>query len=284
LVSVHDSGPIDEHRPVWPVLVATDNYEIRVAETQAEVEAAQRVRYRVFYEELTAVPTPAMEATGRDFDKYDPFCDHLLAVDRSNVDEDGQPIVMGCYRVLRNEGALRAGGFYTSGEFDISKLLHSVQKGAKLLELGRSCVAKEYRTKPIVMQLLWSGVMAYVARYKIDVMFGCASFPGTDPQSIAMPLSYLHHFHPMREEIKARALPRLYVDMNLMPKDQINPREALLALPPLIKGYVRTGAQIGEGAVIDHQFSTTDVLIYVSLLEMSPRYRKRFGLPDLSKP
>jgi putative hemolysin len=190
---------------------------------------------------------------------------------------------MGCYRLLRNEGALRAGGFYTSGEFDISKLLQSVQKGTRLLELGRSCVAKEYRTKPLIVQLLWSGVMAYVARYKIDVMFGCASFPGTDPSAIAMPLSYLHHFHPMREEIRARALPRLYVDMNLMPKDQINPREALMALPPLIKGYVRTGAQIGEGAVIDHQFSTTDVLIYVSLLEMAPRYRKRFGLPDLTK-
>ena len=271
MVSVHDSGPIDDHRPVWPVLVATDNYEIRVAETQAEVEAAQRVRYRVFYEELTAVPTPAMEATGRDFDKYDPYCDHLLAIDRSNVDEDGQPIVMGCYRLLRNEGALRAGGFYTSGEFDISKLLQSVQKGTRLLELGRSCVAKEYRTKPLIVQLLWSGVMAYVARHKIDVMFGCASFPGTDPKSIAMPLSYLHHFHPMREDIRARALPKLYVDMDLMPKDQINPREALMALPPLIKGYVRVGAQIGDGAVIDHQFSTTDVLIYVSLLEMAPR-------------
>jgi putative hemolysin len=284
LVSVHDSGPIDEHRAVWPVLVTTDNYEIRVAETQAEVEAAQRVRYRVFYEELTAVPTPAMEAERRDFDKYDPYCDHLLAIDRSNVDEDGQPIVMGCYRLLRNEGALRAGGFYTSGEFDISKLLQSVQKGARLLELGRSCVAKEYRTKPLIVQLLWNGVMAYVARHKIDVMFGCASFPGTDPSAIAMPLAYLHHFHPMREEIKARALPRLYVDMDLMPKQQINPRDGLMALPPLIKGYVRVGAQIGEGAVIDHQFSTTDVLIYVSLLEMAPRYRKRFGLPDLTKP
>lgn len=283
MVSVFDTGPIDERRPQWPVLIATDNYEIRVAQTQAEVEAAQRVRYRVFYEELTAVPTPAMEATGLDFDKYDPYCDHLLAIDRSNVDDDGQPIVMGCYRLLRNEGALRAGGFYTSGEFDISKLLHSVQKGARLLELGRSCVAKEYRTKPLIVQLLWSGVMAYVARYKIDVMFGCASFPGTDPQAIAMPLSYLHHYHPMREEIRARALPKLYVDMNLMPKDQINPRDGLMALPPLIKGYVRVGAQIGDGAVIDHQFSTTDVLIYVSLLEMAPRYRKRFGLPDLTK-
>ena len=121
-MSVTDTGPIDERRPQWPVLVATDNFEIRIAETQAELEAAQRVRYRVFYEELGAVPTPAMEANRLDFDKYDPFCDHLLAVDRSTVDEDGQPAVMGCYRLLRNEGALRAGGFYTSGEFDISKL------------------------------------------------------------------------------------------------------------------------------------------------------------------
>jgi len=282
LVSVHDSGPIDEHRPVWPVLVATDNFEIRVAETQAEVEAAQRVRYRVFYEELHAVPTPAMEADRRDFDKYDPYCDHLLAIDRSVVDDNGQPIVIGCYRVMRNEGALRAGGFYTSGEFDITALLASVQKGARLLELGRSCVLKEYRTKPMVMQMLWRAIIAYVVRYRIDVMFGCASFEGTDPKAVAMPLSYLHHFHPMRG-VKASALPRLYVDMNFMPKEEIDPRAALHALPALIKGYVRAGAQIGDGAVIDHQFSTTDVLIYFPMAEMSPRYRARFGLPDLSK-
>jgi putative hemolysin len=282
LVSAHDTGPIDERRPQWPVLAATEAFEIRVAETAFEIEAAQRVRYRVFYEEMHAVPTPAMRANRRDFDKFDPYCDHLLAIDRTTVDEDGQPVVMGCYRVMRNEAALRAGGFYTSGEYDISAMLHSVQKGTRLLELGRSCVLKEYRTKPYVMQLLWRGVMAYVARYKIDVMFGCASFPGTDPQAIAQSLAYLHHFHPMAKGIEARALQQLYVDMNLMPKETIDPREALRALPPLIKGYVRVGAQIGDGAVIDHQFSTTDVLIYVPLLEMTPRYRSRFGLADLS--
>lgn len=284
MVSVTDTGPLDDNRPIWPVLIASENFEVRVAQTQAEIQAAQRVRYRVFYEELHAVPTPAMEADCRDFDKYDPYCDHLLAVDRSVVDENGQPEVIGCYRVMRSEGALRAGGFYTSGEFDISELLRSVKKGARLLELGRSCVLKEYRSKPIVMQLLWRAIIAYVVRYRIDVMFGCASFEGTDPKAFAMPLSYLHHFHPIEGGVKARALPRLYVDMNFMPKDEIDPRAALHALPALIKGYVRAGAQIGDGAVVDHQFSTTDVLIYYAMDNMPPRYRARFGLPELPKP
>lgn len=282
-MSVTDTGPIDDPRPVWPVLVATDHIEVRVAQTQAEIEAAQRVRYSVFYEELHAVPTPAMQANRRDWDKYDPFCDHLLAVDRSAVDENGQPVVIGCYRVMGSEGAMRAGGFYTSGEFDISELLKSVKQGARLLELGRSCVLREYRSKPMVMQLLWRAIIAYVVRHRIDVMFGCASFEGTDPREFATQLSYLHHFHPIRGGLTARALPQLYIDMNMVPKEDIDPRAALHELPALIKGYVRAGAQIGDGAVIDHQFSTTDVLIYYPMDQMAPRYRARFGLPELPK-
>ena len=209
-----------------------------------------------------------MRAEGRDFDRFDDFCDHLLVVDRDVLDEDGQPAVVGTYRFMRSEQARKAGGFYTAGEYDIAPMLAALPPGARALELGRSCILKDYRTKPATMQLLWHGVMRYVARFSIDLMFGCASLQGTDPESMALPLSYLHHFHRMPPEIRVRARPELYVEMNRMPKDDIAFKDALRALPPMIKGYVRAGCMIGDGAVIDRQFGTTDVLIYLPVDDM----------------
>lgn len=262
----------------WPVLAASGALEVRLAETDHEVEAAQRLRYRVFYEEMSAQPSPAMRAVRRDFDRFDEFCDHLLVVDRSLTDEDGQPAVVGTYRLIRDVDAARAGGFYTSAEYDIEPMLKGIEPGSRLLELGRSCVLKVYRSKPVTMQLLWRGIMVYVARFSIDLMFGCASLSGTDPKALALPLSYLHHFHSAPPEIRVRALPSLFVDMNLIAKDAIDPKEALRTLPPLLKGYVRAGACIGDGAVIDRQFGTTDVFIYFPVSKIDARYRSRFGM------
>lgn len=276
MVNVHEPGPFEGRLEQWPVLAASGALEVRLAETEQEVEAAQRLRYRVFYEEMSAVPTPAMREERRDFDKFDEYCDHMLVVDRSTLDDEGQPMVVGTYRMMRDVDAARAGGFYTAGEYDIAPMLSSLPPGSRVLELGRSCVLKSYRSKPACMQLLWKGVMVFVARFSIDVMFGCASLHGTDPDSLALPLSYLHHFHGAAES-NIRAQPHLYVSMNRMPKDAIDPKEALRALPPLIKGYIRVGATIGDGAVIDRQFGTTDILICVPLAKLNERYRDRFG-------
>ena len=136
---------------------------------------------------------------------------------------------------------------------------------------------KAYRSKPAAMQLLWRGVMVYVARFSIDTMFGCASLPGTDPDALALPLSYLHHFHSMSGEERVRARPELRVVMGRISKEQLDIREARRMLPPLIKGYLRAGAQIGEGAVVDRQFGTTDVFIYLPVTRIDKRYRHRFG-------
>jgi len=277
LVNVHEPGPF-EGRLQWPILATSGSLEVRLAETDAEVEAAQHLRYRVFYEEMSAIPTPAMRQAGRDFDRFDDFCDHLLVVDREALDEDGQPMVIGCYRLMRDADAARAGGFYTSGEYDIRPMLAGLPRGTRFLELGRSCVLKEYRARPGSMQLLWRGLMVYVARFSIDLMFGCASLAGTDPDAVALPLSYLHHFHPLPEGIRVRARPELYQPMDRMPKSVIAPKEALRALPPLLKGYVRAGASIGDGAVIDRQFATTDVFIYFPLATIDPRYKNRFAV------
>jgi putative hemolysin len=148
----------------------------------------------------------------------------------------------------------------------------------KFLELGRSCVLKSYRTRPGTMQLLWKGLMAYVARFDVDLMFGCASLPGTDVQALALPLSYLKHFHAMPGHLTVKARPELFVEMNRMGKEAIEAREGLRSLPPLLKGYVRAGCCIGDGAVIDRQFGTTDVFIYFPLSGIDARYKSRFGL------
>jgi putative hemolysin len=277
LVNIYEPAPVEGVLEQWPVLSTSGALEVRLAETEAEVGAAQQLRYRVFYEEMSAVPSPQMRAEGRDFDRFDEICDHLLVVDREVLDNEGQPSVVGTYRFMRNEQAQKAGGFYTAGEFEIGPMFDALPDGTRAMELGRSCILKAYRSKPATMQLLWRGVMRYAARFSIDLMFGCASLQGTDPDALALPLSYLHHFHGMPEAIRVRALPELRVDMNRMPKDQIAFKDALRALPPMIKGYVRAGCMIGDGAVIDPQFGTTDVLIYFPLADMDPRYKSRFG-------
>jgi L-ornithine Nalpha-acyltransferase len=278
LVNIYEAGPFEGRLQQWPVLAVSGSLEVRLAETDHEVEQAQRLRYSVFYEEMNAIPSPAMRAVGRDFDKYDDVCDHLLVVDREAHDEDGQPLVVATYRLTREKDAARAGGFYTAGEYDIAPMLAGLPADTKFLELGRSCVLKSYRSRPGTMQLLWKGLMAYVARFDVDVMFGCASLAGTDADALALPLSYLKHFHAMPEALTVKARSELFVEMASIAKPDIEPREGLRSLPPLLKGYVRAGCCIGEGAVIDRQFGTTDVFIYFPLSGIDARYKSRFGL------
>jgi putative hemolysin len=278
VVNIYEAGPFEGRLEQWPVLAVSGALEVRLAETEHEVEQAQRLRFKVFYEEMSAVPSPKMRETARDFDKYDDVCDHLLVVDRDAHDEDGQPLVVGTYRLTRKKDADKVGGFYTSSEYDLTAMLKGLPADFKYLELGRSCILKSYRARPGTMQLLWKGLMAYVARFDIDLMFGCASLPGIDVAEMALPLSYLHHFHPMPEHLKVRAQPELYVEMNRLPKEAIDEREGIRSLPAMLKGYVRAGCCIGEGAVVDRQFGTTDVFIYFPLSGLDARYKSRFGL------
>jgi len=267
-------------QPAWPVLAEHGALQVRIAESKHDVKAAQRLRYHIFYQEMSAIPNRRMRLQKRDFDKYDRFCDHMLVVDRDSRDEFGDPAVVGRYRLLRGEIAARHGGYYTSSEYDLSSVMANNGRGTRYLELGRSCVLKSYRGKPITMQLLWKGIMVYVERYRIDVMFGCGSLPGTDPEALKLPLSYLHHFHRAPETQHLRARPELYVSMNRMPRDAIDPKAAMRKLPPLIKGYIRAGAVIGDGAVIDRQFGTTDVLIYFPVSQIGTKYRSRFNATE----
>jgi putative hemolysin len=186
--------------------------------------------------------------------------------------------VVGTYRMMRQEIADLYDGFYTQGEYDIAPLIRT-KPDYRFVEMGRSCVLKPYRNKR-TLELLWQGVWSYVREHGADVMIGCASFPGTDPAAHALALSYLHHTALAPEEWRVRAHEHLRIDMNMMPAETVNARAALKALPPLIKGYLRLGAYIGDGAVIDHQFGTTDVLIIVPVEAMNARYFVHFGAPD----
>jgi putative hemolysin len=266
MMSAHDAALSNQSGDEDPVLDVAGALEARLATTPAEVEAAQRLRYEVFYREMSAKPSPEMEAQARDFDQFDPYCRHMLVVDRAHGDK-----IIGTYRLMRGEIAEKSPyGFYTAGEYDIAEML-AKRKGERLMELGRSCVLKAYRTGP-TMQMLWRGIFVYLLRHDISLMFGCASLPGTDPSALKVQLSYLYHYHLQPQGELVRAQPSRFTPMNLMPKEAINEADALHALPPLIKGYVRMGARVGDGAVIDHQFDTTDVFIYFPLSTLNPRW------------
>jgi putative hemolysin len=260
--------------------------EVRLARDEAEIRDAQRLRYRVFYEEMQASPSDAVARERRDFDRFDAFCDHLLVIhhgDSSDVANEnaGRGLIVGTYRLLRRSVAEKNGGFYSAGEFDLAKLL--AVRG-ELLELGRACVDADYRSRP-TMQLLWRGVASYVMHYRVKVMFGCASLPGTDPQQLAPLLSYLHHNHLAPQHLRARALADRFVATDALPAHaidaesaiaQLDARAAISALPPLIKGYLRLGGMIGEGAVIDPEFQTIDVCLIVVTDQLAEKYFNHF--------
>jgi L-ornithine Nalpha-acyltransferase len=258
--------------------------EVRLTRRWRDIKLAQRLRYKVFYEEMSAIPTLRAELRRRDEDPYDAICDHLLV-----IDEAAAPVndawgglrrnkVVGTYRVLRQDVAERTLGFYTQSEYDIAPLI-AAKPHHRFMELGRSCVLEPYRNKRTV-ELLWHGLWTYVREQKVDVMIGCASLAGTDPDRHAMALSFLHHNALAPPEWRCRAHNRLYVGMDRLPKEKVDAKTALKALPPLIKGYLRLGAFVGDGAVIDRQFGTTDVLIILPVEKIDPRYFEHFGTPN----
>jgi putative hemolysin len=254
------------HLPNFPATLGRlGALEVRLAEGKRDVKCAQKLRYRVFYQDGSAIADAATLLARRDKDGFDKICDHLLVIDHAAKPSIGgkQPVV-GTYRLLRQDVAERHG-------------LIDRHAGQRFLELGRSCVLPRYRNKRTV-ELLWHGIWSYVRQHRLDVMIGCASFEGTDPDRLALPLSFLHHYAQAPEGWRASAHPSRRVEMNRMAKEAINPKAALHELPPLIKGYLRLGATIGDGAVIDHQFGTTDVLIVMPVSAINARYIEHFGV------
>ena len=271
-MAVVSDPPLPEAYDIDDALQAlqTGSFSLRLAKTAADVDAAQALRYRVFYQEMAAKPSAEMARLQRDFDPFDDVCDHLLVTD--DALGDGADAVIATYRLLRGSVAASYGRFYTASEYDISNL-HGLP--GEMLELGRSCVDAKRRDR-LTMQLLWRGIAAYVFHHDITLMFGCASLHGTDPGALALPLSYLYHFHLAPPAFRTKALPELNVDMNFMPPEEIDPKAALATLPPLVKGYLRLGGFVGDGAVVDEQFNTTDVCILVKTELVTEKYYRHY--------
>jgi L-ornithine Nalpha-acyltransferase len=245
-------------------------YRVKLAETETEIAGAQRLRYRVFVEEMGAAASPAEHAARREWDAYDPHFDHLVLVDRTAIVEDPLDRVVGVYRLMRAEAARAGIGFYGATEYDLGPLLAS---GREVVELGRSCVAAEHRGGP-AMHLLWNGLAEYVLARRIEILFGVASFPGTDPEPIAEALSHLHHAHLAPEDLRVRAWPEHRLEMDRMAPEAVDAPRALQAIPPLIKAYLRLGGFVGEGAHVDRAFNTIDVCLIMDTARMVTKYRR----------
>ncbi len=249
-----------------PVDVTLNDVQVRLAQSSAEIEAAQNLRYRVFYEERAAIPTDEMARLQRDFDDFDDICDHLLVVDHSKKLSEQ---VVGTYRLNRRSVAQKHQGFYTADEYNIDKL---VKYPGEILELGRSCVDEAYRNRP-TMQMLWRGIAQYIQYHDITLLFGCASLPGVDPDELAAQLSFLYHSALAPESLRPVAVADRYVNMARMSADAYDMKRVLASLPPLIKGYLRLSGYVGDGAVVDHQFNTTDVCVIVETNNITEKYR-----------
>lgn len=270
-----------ENNPAQPPSVDTPEdaspIVLRLAETPEEILAAQRLRYKIFYEEFDIFPPEQVSAAGRDFDEYDPYADHLIVIDESIEDPDHK--IVGTYRLFRREKMPADMPFYSTQEFDITPL---IQNGGKLLELGRSCVLPEYRTK-YVMQKLWQGIAEYLSVHNIDLMFGCASFQERDPHNIVDQLAYLHHYHTPPEELCASARPDCTLDLDFKSKEELDARRVFSDLPPLIKGYLRLGAYIGRGAFADKNLHCIDVCIVLPTEKVTGKYKKHYDRKNSKK-
>lgn len=253
--------------------IEAGRYTVRLADSQEDVQAAQRLRYRVFVEEMGAGASAEERAARREWDEFDPYFDHLLLVDEHSAAEDPLDRVVGAYRIMTGAMARAGRGFYGAAEYDLSKL--RAFRG-ETLELGRSCVASDHRGGA-GMHLLWTGLGEYVIARKVQIMFGVASFHGADIAPLAEPLSWLHHGYLAPEDLRVRTLPEHFQSMDLMPPDQVDPIRAKRAIPALIKAYVRLGGFVGEGAFIDYDFNTVDVCLLMDTERMKQRYRKFYS-------
>ena len=272
--------PFKRRKPAFSgTLLRSGNFELRLASTKREIRKAQRLRYKIFFEDGAATPDRTAALIRRDVCPFDRFCDHLLVVDHAHRNRWGKrkPKIVGAYRLLRDEIAARHGGFYSATEFDVAPLL-ARHPGKRFLELGRACVAASHRNRH-TLDLLWRGIGLYIRHHAIDVLIGCASLPGTDPSVHAAALRFLTVDRRAEDEWLTRARASQSAAFAALEIPAVDARLAIAALPPLIKGYLRCGATFGEGVVIDAQFGTTDVFAVMPVARINARTLAHFAPP-----
>lgn len=247
-----------------------EQIEVRLARTPDELAQAQRLRYEVFYEECGAQPDAGMLRSRLDADRYDGLMDHLLVIDHARSRAQGQ--VVGNYRLLPGDRLAPGEAFYSSLEFDLAPLLVS---GMRLLELGRSCVMRQYRALP-VLQMLWRGIAEYGAERRIELLFGCASLRESPHRSIEAQLALLHHAHLAPAALRPVALAGRRVEPCPMPGQPGDAKRSQRALEPLVRGYLSAGAWIGDGGWRDDAFDCVDVCIVMPTSKLAARYQRHF--------
>ena len=255
-------------------------FEIRLATSDKDLRQAQRLRYTVFFEEGRALPDSAATKARRDLCAFDAICDHLIVIDTQAQLAGGavKPKLVGTYRLLRRDVAVAHNGFYSQGEFDLAPLLERHPQ-TRFLELGRSCVHGDYRSKRVI-ELLWRGLYLYARRFGVDALIGCASLPGVDLTALRLPLSFLLGQARASDDWQVAAWPHCQARFTPLAPTEIDVRRAVGALPPLVKAYMRTGARFGQHAVVDHQFGTTDVFAVMPMSDIEDRYLTHYGQPS----
>ncbi|MDT8855125.1 GNAT family N-acyltransferase [Paracoccaceae bacterium Fryx2] len=250
-------------------MIADDpHFVLRLARDARDLRAAQRLRYEVFIAELGGEGDLVDHQARLEIDAFDPLFDHLLLID-TRRDAAALEDVVGVYRLLSSDQVGAVGQYYSEGEYDLGPLKAT---GRRLLELGRSCVHRDHRGGTAMLHL-WNALAEHVLEHRIEILFGTASFHGTDAAALAQPLSWLHHHHLAPEALRVQARPAHRLDMDLVPKDRLDRRAAMLGTPALIKAYLRLGGFVGEGAWVDDAFNTTDVLLLMDTARMSAKHR-----------
>lgn len=248
-------------------------FEVRLAASADDLRLAQELRYAIFHEGRGLKTSSIQRLTRRDEDRFDRHCDHLLLIDRQGG-RLAQQRLIGTYRLLPQDRAVT--GFYSQTEFDVASLV-SRQPGRRFLELGRSCVRPAYRGLR-TMEILWHGVWAYVLAHRIDVLFGCASLPGTCARTLAEPLAVLRARALAPREWQVAPTGRCAQPLPFEPPSgALGDAAPAGLLPPLVKGYLRLGGMVSDHAVADPEFDTTDVLLVLPVERIAPRYIAHYG-------
>jgi putative hemolysin len=238
---------------------------VKLAETAEELEQVFRLRYQTFVEEGKLASLENEERM--EMDEYDPFCDHLIVVDTDR----GK--VVGTYRMLPGEKAIQCNGFYSETEFDLASF--AAYKAATL-EVGRSCIDRDYRTGQVI-QLLWAGIADYIKESGHKYVVGCVSVPIHEPRQISELYSMLCHEGVVTDRYRIRPLPsHAIAGLKRLNATEFNMREVYSNLPPLLKGYKWLGAEIAGEPIYDPIFRSTDFFVVLETAKMTKRYQRRF--------
>lgn len=248
----------------------------RLAENQAELKEAQKIRYQVFCDELSAAQQASPE-TRLEQEQHDLICDHLLVLDNS---DRKNPKTVGTQRFLVKRSKDTHLPFRSQSEFDLETLA-SLHPQKSFMELGRSCILEAYRSKR-TMELMWHGTWSYAVKNKVDVMTGCASFYAKSPEEISLVLGFLSTLTTDRPEWQVQPTSPKSVSIKQYEKLVKDPKRAIRALPPLIKGYLRLGAYFSNSVVTDEEFGTIDIAVILPVENINPRYVSYYGA-DASK-